>query len=207
MLRRCKKKCRKIIILGLHFKNPLFTLLNIVTLSVTSSPVIPVTPHAPCVSSGPLLLDPYHTIVSELEPFPVKKSQKLAAADCLVSSCGVCLTQMLFSVEPLRLEQLPLLPPPRVKPNVEPRVPLRSRELGSGPWSLEDEEGWARLSRLWWEWNWRMWRMDLPGGTSPGGLKQEKFHTCTTFWYFFLFVFSTAHETKENTGITAERNW
>lgn len=69
------------------------------------------------------LLALHHTIVSEPDPFPVKKSQKLAAGDGLLSSGGVCLTQMLLSVEPLRLEQLPLtLPPPSVKPS----VPLRS---------------------------------------------------------------------------------
>lgn len=99
----------------------------------------------------------HHTIVSELDPLPVKKSQKLAAGDVLLSSCGVCLTQMLLSVEPLRLEQLP---PPSVKPSAEPSGPRRSWASGSWPWSLEDEEeeeeeedGWARLSRLWWEWN------------------------------------------------------
>lgn len=129
----------------------------------------------------PLLLALHHTIVSEPEPFPVKKSQKLAAGDGLLSSCGVCLTQMLLSVDPLRLVQLPLPPPPpRVKLSAEPSGPLRSWVSGSCPWSLEveDEEGWARLSRLWWEWNWRMWRMDLPGGTSPAG-KQETVQTCT----------------------------
>lgn len=51
-----------------------------------------------------------HTIVSELDPFPVKKSQKFVTGEDLLSSWCVCLTQMLFSVEPLRLEQLPLLP-------------------------------------------------------------------------------------------------
>lgn len=55
-----------------------------------------------------------HTIVSELAPFPVKKSQKLVTGDVLLSSGGVCLTQMLLSVDPLRLEQL------------KPSWPLRS---------------------------------------------------------------------------------
>lgn len=55
-----------------------------------------------------------HTIVSELAPFPVKKSQKLVTGDVLLSSAGVCLTQMLLSVDPLRLEQL------------KPSWPLRS---------------------------------------------------------------------------------
>lgn len=89
-------------------------------------------------------------MVSELELFPVKKSQKLVTGDCLpASSCsGVCLTQMLLSVEPLRLEQLPP-PPPRVKASeAEPRL-----QSASAAWSLEDGEGCARLSRLWWEWN------------------------------------------------------
>lgn len=64
----------------------------------------------------------------------MKKSQKLAAGDCLLSSCGVCLTQMLLSVEPLRLEQLPLPAPPlppREKLSAEPSVPLRSWLSGS----------------------------------------------------------------------------
>lgn len=65
-------------------------------------------------------------MVSEPDPFPVKKSQKLVVGDGLPSSCGVCLTQMLLSVEPLRLEQLPLPPLPRVKLSVEPSGPLRS---------------------------------------------------------------------------------
>lgn len=73
-----------------------------------------------------LFLLSYHTIVSELDPFPLKKSQKLAADDGLLSSCGVCFTQMLLSVEPLRLEQLPLLPPPRLKLRAEPKAPRRS---------------------------------------------------------------------------------
>lgn len=131
----------------------------------------------------PPLLALHHTIVSEPELFPVKKSQKLAAGDCLLSSCGVCLTQMLLSMEPLRLEQLPLPPPPppREKLSAEPSVPLRSWLSGSWLWSLEvpDEEDWVRLSRLWWEWNWRMWRMDLPCGTSPGG--QKRFKPATSF--------------------------
>lgn len=123
----------------------------------------------------PPLLAFHHTIVSEPEPFPVKKSQKFAVGDGLLSSCGVCLTQMLLSMEPLRLEQLP---PLREKLSAEVRPgPRRSWALSaSWLWSLgvevEDEEekqGWDRLSRLWWEWNWRMWRMDLPGGTSPAG--------------------------------------
>lgn len=63
-----------------------------------------------------------HTIVSEFDPFPVKKSQKLVTGDVLLSSCGVCLTQMLLSVEPLRLEQLPLWPTLSEKPS----WPLRS---------------------------------------------------------------------------------
>lgn len=79
-----------------------------------------------------------HTIVSELDPFPVKKSQNLVTGDVFLSSCGVCLTQMLLSVEPLRLEQLPLLPTPSDKPS----WPLRSWS-----WSLE-EDCWPRLRRL-----------------------------------------------------------
>lgn len=118
------------------------------------------------------LLALHHTIVSEPDPFPVKKSQKLAVGDGLLSSCGVCLTQMLFSVEPLRLEL-------REKLSAELRPgPRRSWASESWVWSLgvededkdeEEKEDWDRLSRLWWEWNWRMWRMDLPGGTSPAG--------------------------------------
>lgn len=114
------------------------------------------------------LLSLHHTIVSEPEPFPVKKSQKLVIGDVLLSSCGVCLTQMLFSVEPLRLEL-------REKLSAELR-PGPRRSWASKSWALslgvedkdeEEKEDWDRLSRLWWEWNWRMWRMDLPGGTSP----------------------------------------
>lgn len=123
-----------------------------------------------------------HTIVSELDPFPVKKSQKLVTADVLLSSWGVCLTQMLLSVEPLRLEQLPLLPTLSEKPS----WPLRS---WSWLWSLE-EDGWPRLRRLWWEWNWRMWRMDFPGAMSPSRWKNDKniverylhFLSSTTRW-------------------------
>lgn len=70
-----------------------------------------------------VILALYHTIVSELDPFPVKKSQKLAAGDGLLSSCGVCLTQMLLSLEPLRLEQLPLPAPPSVKLSADPAGP------------------------------------------------------------------------------------
>lgn len=87
-------------------------------------------------------------MVSELDPFPVKKSQKLATGEDLISSCGVCLTQMLLSVEPLRLEQLPLLP----TLNEKLSWPLRSWPSWSWLWSLE-EDGWPRLRRLWWEWN------------------------------------------------------
>lgn len=66
----------------------------------------------------------HQTIVSELELFPVKKSQKLAAGEGLLSSWGICLTQMLLSVEALKLEQLP--PPLRAKLSAEPSVALRS---------------------------------------------------------------------------------
>lgn len=109
----------------------------------------------------------HHTIVSELELFPVKKSQKFVMGEVLFSSWGVCLTQTPLSLVPLRLEQLP---PPGATPSVG---------LGSWAWSLEEEEDgvvvWARLSRLWCEWNWRMWWMDLPGGTSapPAGREER----------------------------------
>lgn len=93
----------------------------------------------------------------------MKKSQKLATGEALLSSCGVCLTQMLLSVEPLRLEQLPLL----ALLSEKLRWPLRSWPSCSWLCSL-DEDDWPRLSRLWWEWNWRMWRMDFPGEMSPG---------------------------------------
>lgn len=80
--------------------------------------------HSLSLNARPLLAL-HHTIVSDPDPFPVKKSQKLAAGDGLLSSGGVCRTQMLLSVEPLRLEQLPLtLPPPSVKPS----GPRRSSE-------------------------------------------------------------------------------
>lgn len=114
-------------------------------------------------------LRPRHTTVSELDPFPVKKSQKFVVeAGGLPSPWGVCLTQTLLSDE-LRLEQLPP-PPPRLKDPSTPR-PRRSWESLSWLWSRDKEAGedGDRLSRLWWEWNWRMWRMDFPGGASPAG--------------------------------------
>lgn len=138
------------------------------------------------------LLALHHTIVSEPDPFPVKKSQKLVVGDGLLSSCGVCLTQMLFSVEPLRPEL-------REKLSAELRPgPRRSWASESWAWSLgvededkdeEEKEDWDRLSRLWWEWNWRMWRMDLPGGTSPAGPRAgHGFRTWKTKTIYYLKV-------------------
>lgn len=91
------------------------------------------------------------------------------------SSCCICLTQMLLSVEPLRLEQLPLPPtPPRVKLMAAPSAPPR-RSWGSPSWLciLDKVDGWDRLSRLWWEWNCRMWRMDLAERASPAQSKRR----------------------------------
>lgn len=130
------------------------------TLTARTPKLVYLSLHAPAPS-----LPLSHTTVSELDPFPVKKSQKLAADDGLPSSC--CFTQMLFSVEPLRLEQLPALPPlplPRVKLMAAPRAPRRSP---SWLCTLDKLEGWDKLSRLWWEWNWRMWRMDFAERVSP----------------------------------------
>lgn len=121
-------------------------------------------PHYICSSMG-------HTIVSEPDTLPVKKSQKLLggllSSDVVDEALELCRTQMPLSLGLCGCE--PLSCRPRLKWSrsseqvcLEPHC-LCSWSSRSSLWALEED--WARLRRLWWEWNCLILLMDL-GGTS-----------------------------------------
>lgn len=120
--------------------------------------------HYICSSMG-------HTIVSEPDTLPVKKSQKLLggllSSDVVDEALELCRTQIPLSLGLWGCE--PLSCRPRLKwSRSSEQVCLEPHCLCS--WSSPSslcalEEDWARLSRLWWEWNCLILPMDL-GGTS-----------------------------------------